>query len=92
MMDEKELRHLAHLARKSLDPGLVTDETGAKISAGACLHASLLVLILLKRFGRCNCTVRGGSGQAATGARDVNGVWNGVISVSVQKLPPSIER
>ena len=77
-----DLRDLAGLARRSIDPGLATDATGVRISAGACLHASLVVVMLVSRFGCGRAVVRGG-GDAGAGARDVQGAWHGHYWVEV---------
>lgn len=52
MTESQELIQLATLARRSLEPGLQVNAAGSPVSAGACLHASLAVVMLLRRFGR----------------------------------------
>lgn len=76
MTNEDQLLIIAKLARRSIEPGLATDATGAVVSAGSCLYASFVVVMLINRFGRGRAVVRGG-GHAEAGARDVNGVWHG---------------
>lgn len=71
---------LARLARRSIEPGLPLDLDGKTISAGACLHAALVVIMLCRRFWGYPCLVRGGH----EGARDVRGVWHGHYWVEVQ--------
>lgn len=77
-----ELQELAELARRSIEPGLQGDGSDGPKSAGACLHACLVVVMLLKRFGRGTPVVRGGSGGA--GALDTFGQWRGHYWVEVQ--------
>lgn len=82
MSEAMELREWAALARKSIEPGFGRDELGRPLSAGACLHACLVVVLVLRRFGRGRPTVRGGSGNE--GALDTAGVWRGHYWVEVQ--------
>lgn len=73
MSAKPSLYELAHLARRSIEPGLPADADGVSKSAGSCLHAALVVILLCKRFGGYTAVVRGGS----EGARDTQGVWRG---------------
>lgn len=83
MSEAIELFHLAKLARQSIEPGLAVDSRGSPVSAGSCLHAALIFMILLKRYGQGVPAVRGG----ADGARDLAGQWRGHYWVEV--LMPS---
>lgn len=76
------LREIADVARRSIEPGLQTDDTGVCTSAGACLHACLVVVMLLTKFGNCTPTVRGGPDGA--GALDMFGNWRGHYWVEIQ--------
>lgn len=80
----KDLQELAVLARRSIEPGLQDDQSGGARSSGACLHACLVVVVLLRRFGRGVPVVRGGSGSVAEGAIDATGQWRGHYWVVVQ--------
>lgn len=68
-----ELLALARMARRSIEPGLARDDAGRLISQGACLHACVVVAVLLRRFSQSVPTVRGGS----AGALDTCGQWRG---------------
>jgi hypothetical protein len=70
-----ELLDLARLARRSLEPGLPRSASSAPNSAGACLHACLVIVVLLKQFGRGVPLIRGGADGA--GAKDTLGNWCG---------------
>lgn len=83
MDPQHELQALGELARRCIEPGLSVDACGAAASAGSCLHAALMVTILLKRFGPGHSVVRGGRPEGA-GARDVHCVWQGHYWVEVQ--------
>lgn len=75
MREIDELQELASLARQSLEPGLPRGAASAPNSAGACLHACLVLVVLIKRFGRGVPSIRGGS--VGAGARDTLGQWRG---------------
>jgi len=68
------LVELAHVARRSIEPGMPHHGATAA-SEGTCLHATLIFVALMRRFsaGMGSVTVRGGHG----GALDVSGVWRG---------------
>jgi hypothetical protein len=82
MAEKNELHDIAILARRSIEPGLPTDGAGNPISKGACLHACLVVSMLLLRFTCVIPTVRGGS--AGSGALDTTGQWCGHYWVEAQ--------
>lgn len=88
MQEASELNAIAGLARRSIEPGLQSDAEGRTISAGACLHASMVVLILLRKFSRAKAVVRGGPERQ--GAKDVEGKWRGHYWVETDM--PSGER
>lgn len=75
MSEIADLKELASLARRSIEPGLPIDGSGRPLSTGSCLHACLIVVMLLKRFGNGKAAVRGGSDGA--GALDTSGKWRG---------------
>lgn len=70
------LVEVAMLARRGLEPGLDQASGGQAISAGACLHASILLAVMLQRFGPWHVEIRGG-GDGCAGARDTRGVLRG---------------
>lgn len=70
------LLEIASLARKSIDPGLLLLPDGKRASAGSCLHACLVLALLLKRFSSMRFSVRGG-GPDEGGAVDCWGVLRG---------------
>lgn len=82
MTELQELQELASLARRSIEPGLQGNGSIGPKSAGACLHACLVMVILLKRFGRGVPVVRGGSD--GSGAIDTAGQWCGHYWVVVR--------
>lgn len=84
MSEATELQEIGNLARRSIEPGLLGDGSGGPKSAGACLHACLIVVMLLTRFGHGKPVVRGGSDDA--GALDTSGKWRGHYWVEVQTL------
>lgn len=86
--ETNELHELAVLARRSIEPGLLRDGAGRPVSAGTCLHACLVVAMLLRRFGRGVPAVRGGS--AGYGALDTSGEWRGHYWVEAQMKSGSI--
>lgn len=83
MKADVELREMAALARRSLEPGLPCDAGGAAKSAGACLHASLVFVLLWRRFGQGAARVRGG-GPPASGCLNEAGVLCGHYWVEVK--------
>jgi hypothetical protein len=85
MTSSEELQQFAAVARRSLEPGLQRDGAGEPLSAGACLHASLVVVMLLRRFGRGKALVRGG-GPPDAGSLDSCGAWRGHYWVEVLTL------
>jgi len=85
MTGQEELLELAALARRSLEPGLPRNASGHPSSEGACLYAALIVVALLRRFGRGQAVVRGGRPKGA-GALDVQGIWRGHYWVEVMTL------
>lgn len=68
---------MANVARRALEPGLQKDARGTAISAGACLHAAVLLAELIGKFGNGQVVVRGGSGENGTGALDTEGRFQG---------------
>lgn len=80
--DIHDVTELAISARRSIEPGLPSDGVGSLLSAGACLHACLVVVMLCKRFGQGVPAVRGGADRA--GALDMSGRWCGHYWVEVQ--------
>lgn len=84
--EQHELQELASLARRSIEPGLLGNGSDGPKSAGACLHACLVVVMLVKQFGRGIPVVRGGSDGA--GALDSSGKWCGHYWVEIQ-MPSS---
>lgn len=70
-----QLKKIANLARRSLEPGLPKGTDHKPNSAGACLHACILLMLLLKKYGHGLPSVRGGSDGC--GARDTTGQWRG---------------
>mgnify|MGYP001213488393 CR=1 FL=1 len=67
----------ANTTRLALEPGLAQSADGMAISAGSCLHASVLLAAILTRFGLASAVVRGGDGDADAGALDACGRWRG---------------
>ena len=82
MTTSDELRQFAALARRSVESGLQQDDAGQPISAGSCLHASLVCILLLRRFGRGTACIRGG-GPPAAGCLDASGELRGHYWVDV---------
>lgn len=82
MTTRDELRQFADSARRSVDPGLQNDLRGQPISAGSCLHASLIFVLLLRRFGRGTARIRGG-GPPTSGCLDRSGELRGHYWVDV---------
>ncbi len=82
MNEIAELREIAYVARRSIEPGLQADGSGSYKSAGACLHACLIVVMLFTNFGNFIPTVRGGSDGA--GAFDTLGNWRGHYWVEIK--------
>jgi hypothetical protein len=64
-------------ARRMLEPGLQTSGAGQPLSAGSCLHASVLAASLWNRFHDGGAVVRGGDGELQQGIRDAQGDWRG---------------
>lgn len=85
MKTSDELRQFAALARRSVEPGLQHDAAGRAISAGSCLHASLIFVLLLRRFGRGTARIRGG-GPPTAGCLDRTGALRGHYWVDVLSL------
>lgn len=73
MPDKPSLQELAKLDRRTIDPGLLRDEGGWPDSAGACLYASVVAVVLLRRFGGVYAILRGGG--EGKGALDAQGCW-----------------
>ncbi|MEJ6003765.1 hypothetical protein [Paucibacter soli] len=79
MSTQPDLHDLAQLARRSIEPGLQAGADGVAKSAGSCLYAALVVVLLCKKFGGYSAIVRGGP----EGARDSKGIWRGHYWVEV---------
>lgn len=75
--DLHELREFAGTMRRVLEPGLPITEGAVASSAGACLHAAVLLVTMLEQFGMCRSRVRGGSGEDGFGARLPTGEMRG---------------
>lgn len=69
----EDLWSTARVARVALEPGLDRDASGGPVAGGSCLHASVLLLALMHRYGRGTGVVRGG----LYGALGADGVWRG---------------
>lgn len=80
MRPQTSLYDLAQLARRSIEPGFQAGADGLPESAGSCLYAALVVVMLCKKFGGYDAVVRGGP----SGARDTNGIWRGHYWVEVE--------
>lgn len=76
-----DLLSIAILARRSLQPGMPQDADGRALSAGTCLHAAMVVVLLLHRYAPgWTAAVRGGGGPGggvATGVLDARGRLQG---------------
>lgn len=72
---ESMLRKFATETRRMLEPGLDCSATGMPLSAGSCLHASVLLASLWNKFHLGGAIVRGGDGALSMGARDAGGRW-----------------
>ena len=75
--DLYELREFAASMRRVIELGLPITGAAQPCSAGACLHAAVLLIALLEQFGMCKSRVRGGSGQDGFGARSISGDMRG---------------
>jgi hypothetical protein len=73
----QELRGIAEVARKALEPGLEQDTNGRPVSAGSCLYACLLLASMLLQFTQLRVGLRGGSGLEGQGALGLDGLWHG---------------
>lgn len=77
-MSEADRRsHLVEIAttlRRAIEPGLKCDAEGRPISAGACLHASVMLAGWVSKFGGGRGRVRGGDGDLGQGARTSDGL------------------
>lgn len=73
----QELRGMAEVARKALEPGLEQDQNGSPVSAGSCLYACVLLASMLLQFTQLRVGLRGGSGLSGQGALGRDGQWHG---------------
>lgn len=80
MCAKPDLFELARVARRSIEPGFPVSADGVARSAGTCLHAALIVILLCKQFSGYHAVVRGGP----EGACDTQGVWRGHYWAEVQ--------
>lgn len=77
MVFENEIRKFAWDTRGVMEPGLLRDGDGGVLSAGSCLHMSVMAQYLMRRFKICDSIVRGGNGSNETGCQGRDGSWNG---------------
>lgn len=82
MKASDELRQFAAITRRSVEPGLQQDALGQPISAGSCLQASLVFILLMRRFGGGSARIRGGAPPTA-GCLDRSGTLRGHYWVEV---------
>lgn len=73
-MPKPSLMEIALLARKSIEPGMAQSASGPQ-SAGTCLHASMIFMILLQRFssGQGTAQIRGGQFGVRSKSGDLHG-------------------
>ena len=69
-----ELKTMAEVLRKAIEPGLMQPSNGRASSEGACLHASVLLCFSLSKFFEANVEIRGGSGDLGFGALGDDGL------------------
>lgn len=72
-----QLREMAVSCRRMIEPGLLGWGEGKAAIDGACLHASVLLAVLLLRFTNLQVQIRGGDGERQEGAVDSEGRWRG---------------
>lgn len=88
MHEASELHASAGLARRSIEPGLQADAEGMPVSAGACLHASMV----LRVRGIIVCrTISEDLRLACSSIPDVE-LCKYQLSVSVSKVPALARR
>lgn len=63
--------------RRMLEPGLAVGIDGTRVSAGSCLHATLLFGLTWNKFGAGGAWIQGGDGDQEMGALDAIGRWQG---------------
>jgi hypothetical protein len=69
--------------RHVIEPGLPVDANGNPCSAGACLHAAVLLASIIENFGMCRARVRGGNSLDGFGAMAATGELRGHYWVEV---------
>lgn len=72
-----ELRQFAEFTRRAIEPGLQRCSEGEPITAGACLHAAVLLAGTLNKFGLAQARIRGGDGDLKEGIQSSDGTWCG---------------
>ncbi len=74
---EQDLREFAYELRRMMEPGLLKTDAGQVISAGSCLHMSVMAQIFMRKYKICESVIRGGSGEDGQGCQATDGSWHG---------------